>query len=78
MSYVIHIIGMLDKAGAERNPHNKMLLDECVREVLGMQHADWQEVWTKVKTMMQGEDRERWKSFENEVKKILIRKLVTE
>lgn len=77
MSYIIHIIGMLDKAGAERNPHNKMLLDQSVREVLGMQRADWQEVWAKVKAMMQSPDREKWSLFEGQVKRVLIKKLIT-
>jgi hypothetical protein len=76
MSYIIHIIGMLDKAGAERNPHNKMLLDQSVREALGMQRADWQEVWTKVKAMMQSPNREKWKAFEAQVTKILVRKMI--
>ena len=78
MGYIIHIIGMLDKAGAERNPHNKMLLDQSVREALGMQRADWQEVWAKVKAMMQSPDREKWKAFDAQVTKILSKKLVTE
>lgn len=76
MSYIIHIIGMLDKAGAERNQQNKKLLDDCVREVLGMQRADWQEVWAKVKALMQGSDKEKWKSFEGQVTKLLVRKML--
>lgn len=77
MSYIIHIIGILDKAGAERSQQNKKLLDDCVREILGMQHADWQEVWKRVKALMQGSDREKWKSFESQVTKLLVRKMVT-
>jgi hypothetical protein len=76
MSYVIHIIGMLDKAGLDRSPDNRMFLDQSVREVLGMQHADWQEVWNKVKSLMQGSDRERWKSFESQVVRLLVKKSV--
>ncbi len=76
MSYVTHIVGMLDKAGAERSPQNKALLDQSVREVLGMQRADWQEVWARVKALMQGSDREKWKSFESQVTKLLVRKML--
>jgi len=76
MSYIIHIVGMLDKAGADRSPQNKMLLDQSVREVLGMQRADWQEVWAKVKALMQGADREKWKSFEAQVTRILVKKML--
>ncbi len=76
MSYITHIIGILDKAGADRNQQNKKLLDDSVREVLGMQRADWQEVWAKVKALMQGSDREKWKSFESQVTKLLVRKML--
>ena len=76
MSYIIHIIGLLDKAGADRSPQNKMLLDQSVREVLGMQRADWQEVWAKVKALMQSPDKERWKLFESQVTKLLVKKML--
>ena len=74
MSYIMHIVNLLDKAGAERSAQNKALLDQSVREVLGMQRADWQEVWAKVKAMMLGADREKWKAFESQVVKLLVRK----
>lgn len=76
MSYITHIVGILDKAGAERSQQNKILLDQSVREVLGMEHANWQDVWTKVKSLMQGSDREKWKSFESQVVKILVKKTI--
>ena len=78
MSYITHIIGMLDKAGADRNQQNKIFLDQSVREVLGMQRADWQEVWAKVKALMQGSDREKWKSFESQVTKLIVKKMLVE
>jgi hypothetical protein len=74
MSYVIHIINILDKAGADRSPNNKKILDDSVREVLGMQHANWQDVWVKVKALMQGADKEKWKSFESQVTRLVVKK----
>ena len=77
MSYVTHIITMLDKAGAERSFQNKKYLDDAVREVLGMQHANWEEVWSKVKALMQGPDREKWKSFESQVVRLVVKKNIS-
>ena len=77
MGYVQHIIGILDKAGADRrNSEHKRMLDDAVREVLEMQRADWQDVWAVVKPLMQSEDKEKWLEFETRVKKLLIKKLI--
>ncbi|MFQ5647823.1 MAG: hypothetical protein ACE5FW_01175 [Candidatus Aenigmatarchaeota archaeon] len=77
VTYVRHLRRLMDKAGAEYNWENKQLLDKVVREVLGMEKADAEDVWKKVKGLiLSGESPER-KQFEEEVVKRMVKRLIT-
>ena len=75
--YTRHLGEILKKAGADPSPENRQLLDRAVREVLGMERADSQEVWKKVKPIILGDSAKR-KQFEDRVARLLIKYLITE
>jgi len=75
--YTRHLGEIFKKAGAEPSPENRRLLDRAVREVLGMERADSEEVWKKVKPIILGKPAKR-KQFEDKVARLLIRYLITE
>jgi hypothetical protein len=74
--YVRHLRHIMDRAGAEPSYRNKLLCDEAAREALGMEKAHADEVWEKVRKLLQGPEKER-KEFEDKTVKILSRKLIT-
>lgn len=76
--YVKHLAQLMRRAGADPSPENKELMDRAVREVLGMQRADADVVWEKVKEIMFGNgDQKEKKEFEDAVVKLMIKYLIT-
>jgi len=67
----------MEKAGAEYNWENKQLMDKVVREVLGMEKADADDVWKKVKALILSGDSPERKRFEEEVVRRLVKRLIT-
>ena len=76
--YVRHVAELLRRAGAEPTPQNRELLDRAIREALGMERADANTVWDKVKEIMfSGKDNEKKRNFEEEVVRKMIKYLIT-
>lgn len=77
MFYVKHLRGLMQRAGAQYSSENKILLDKAVREILEMERADAQDVWEVVKSIMfDNPDKQEKKDFEDEVVKLLVKKLI--
>lgn len=74
--YIKNIRHIMDRAGAAPSYHNKLLCDEAVREVLGMEKAKADEVWEKARALLQGTPEGR-KDFEDKVVKVLARKVIS-
>jgi len=76
--YVKHLAELMRRAGADPSPENKELMDRAVREVLGMERADADVVWEKVKSIMfENGDQAEKKEFEDAVVKLMIKYLIT-
>ena len=76
--YVKHLAELMRRAGADPSPENKGLMDRAVREVLGMQRADADVVWEKVKKIMfENGDQKEKKEFEDAVVKLMVKYLIT-
>jgi hypothetical protein len=79
MFYIKHLRYLLEKAGADpRDFKSKQMLDDCIREVLGMEKADAPLVWEKVKAILfaPNADPAKRKEFEEQVTKLMVRKLI--
>ncbi len=79
MFYIKHLRYLLEKAGADPGDFkSKQMLDDCIREVLGMEKADANVVWDKVKSMLfdSNADPGKKKEFEEKVTKLMVRKLI--
>ncbi len=67
MFYIKHLRYLLEKSGADpRDFKSKQMLDDCIREILGMEKADSNLVWDKVKSLLfdSNADPEKKKEFE--------------
>ena len=76
--YVKHLAELMRRAGADPSPENKDLMDRAVREVLGMERADADVVWEKVKKIMfEDSDKAKKREFEDSVVKLMVKFLIT-
>lgn len=80
MFYIKHLRYLLEKAGADpRDFKSKRMLDDCIREVLGMEKADAPVVWEKLKSILfdPKADQEKKREFEEKVTKLMVKRLIT-